>query len=308
MPSIIRPLLRWGLVGVIALGGATLLVGPDVMSAGVHHVRSKASSLVGSFVDDPAALRRQLVALGAEYPDRIAAVRGELASVQRQIEQLEHDTEVARRVVVNAGADLADLRDLIAEAESTATAKGVPVAIRTRGVRLDLDAAHAEARRVGDIRLAYEDRAAANEHQLRILGEQRHRLEEILGRLQSEYGEFELKLAQIDRQIDAIERNERLIDMTRQQKAALAQYEKFGRLGNLSQLEAKLAELSAVQEAQFEALSRAGIDRDYERTARRELDRGSRSDRLDALPASTPATTPALRSVARAETVVIERR
>lgn len=306
MPSIIRPLLRWGLIGTLALGGATLLVGPNVMAAGMHKVRAKATAMMGDFVDDPAALRTQLMELGEEYPDRIAAVRGELAGVDRQMQQLEHDTDVARRVVANASTDLSELRSLIAEAESTAIAKGVPVSIRTRGTRLDLDGARTEARRVADIKLAYEDRAAGNDHQLRFLGEQKGRLVEILDRLQAEYGEFEIKLAQIDRQIDAIERNERLIEMTTQQKAMLAQYEKFGRVGNLPQLESRLAELQAIQEAQLEALSRAGVDRDYERAARRELQEQSRiesEELLDAVP-----TTPTSRSVAIAEPIVIERR
>ena len=314
MASLSRSLLRWGLIGALALGGATLIFGPDMMAAGLAQARQSACNLMDKIVDDPVALRRQLLALGDTYPDRIAEVRGELAAVTRQLEQLEQDTDVAQRVVANTSSDLTELKELLAEAESTATARGVPVSIRTRGVRLDLDEARAEARRVADIRLAYQDRAASNAHQLKFLGEQKQRLEEILNRLQAEYGDFEIKLAQIDRQIDAIERNERLIDMTKQQKAILAEYEKFGTIGNLPQLEAKLAELQAVQEAQLETLAKVGIDRDYEREARRQM-----NDETDALrnpfdgtgpedvgpPA--PRTTVGKGSVALVEPIVIER-
>ncbi|MFO0875081.1 MAG: hypothetical protein U0575_14065, partial [Phycisphaerales bacterium] len=271
MPCFTRSLLRWGLIGALALGGTSMLVGPNVVAAGFAQVRSKATALANRFVDDPVALRQQLVALGEAYPQRIASVRGELAAVDRQIKQLSQDSEIARRVVANAGGDLSELKELLAEAEGTAAAKGVKVSIRTRGVRLDIDEARVEARRVSDIRLAYQDRVASNEHQLKFLGEQKQRLEEIVGRLDAEYSDFETKLGQIDRQIDAIERNDRLIEMTRQQKAILADYEKFGKVGNLNQLESKLAELQAVQQAQLDALSKAGIDRDYERDARRQL-------------------------------------
>src|SRR5262249_5356248 len=79
------------------------------------------------------------------------------------------------------------------------------------------------------------------------------------------------KMAVLDRQIDSIERNERLIDMTKEQQAMLAEYDKFGEVGNLGQLEAKLAELRTVQEAQLEALSKAGIPSDYEQRAKSEI-------------------------------------
>jgi hypothetical protein len=75
-------------------------------------------------------------------------------------------------------------------------------------------------------------------------------------------------MAVLDRQIDSIERNDRLIEMTKDQQAMLAQYDKFGEVGNLGQLESKLAELRTVQEAQLEALSRAGVPNDYEQRAK----------------------------------------
>ncbi len=308
-----RSILRWGLFGALALGGATLLVGPNLVGAGLAQVRSHATAFMNDFVDDPVALRRQLAALGEQYPDRIAQVRGELASVSRQIQQLERDSDVAHRVVANTNTDLSELKELIAEAEATSSLKGVPVSIRTRGVRLDIGEARTEARRVADIRLAYQDRAASNEHQIKFLNDQRDRLNEILGKLESEFGAYETKLAQVDRQIDAIERNERLIDMTKEQKAILAEYEKFGRVGNLDQLEAKLAELQAVQEAQLEALSRAGVDRNYEREAVRELHEEINDsidpflglDGVEGPPAPAAASN---KKVAMLEPIVIERR
>ncbi len=318
MFSMTRSLLRWGLFGALALGGATLLVGPNLVAAGLDQVRSRATSIMDEFVDDPVALRRQLASLGEQYPERIAQVRGELASVSRQIQQLERDTEIARRVVANTTDDLSELKELIAEAEATSQAKAVPVSIRTRGVRLDIGEARVEARRVADIRLTYQDRIASNEHQIRFLSEQKSRLDEISGKLSSEFGAYESKLAQIDRQIDAIERNDRLIEMTREQKAILAEYEKFGRVGNLDQLEAKLAELQAVQEAQLEALSKAGVDRNYEREAAQQLhdDTTSGRDLFDELDPIENTGPPApirtgSKSVAMSmpcEPIVIERR
>jgi chromosome segregation ATPase len=325
MSTLTRSVLRWGLVGALALGGVTLLVGPNAVAAGFAQVRAKATSAMDRFVDDPIALRAQLAKLGEAYPKRIAEVRGELAEVERQLAHLDRDSDIASRVVANSTADLHELRELLAEAEATA-ATGVPVSIRTRGVRFDIDQARVEARRIADIRLAYQDRLASNAHQARFLDEQHRRLQEVLARLDSEFGDFEVKLAQVDRQIDAIERNERLIEMTQKQKAILADYEKFGKVGNLPQLEARLAQLQGYQEAQLESLSRSGINRDYEREARQQLNDEHRAvddpfgdAGIEALPpAPRPSARPshdpsrlrdrASRSVATAEPVVIERR
>ncbi len=94
-----RCIFRWGLISTLALGGATLLIGPERVAAGLAHVRATAQSVVDRATDNPAVLRRQLLALAEEYPHRIAAVRGEIAEVNHQIAQFDRDTEVAARVV-----------------------------------------------------------------------------------------------------------------------------------------------------------------------------------------------------------------
>ena len=114
----------------------------------------------------------------------------------------------------------------------------------------------------------------SNEQQISLISNQRSRLVEILDQLESEYGQFEEKLWVLDRQIDAIERNDRLITMTEEQQAILRDYEKLGKVGNLRQLESKLEELRVTQEAQLQALEKHGVRNDYERQAREEIEVG----------------------------------
>ena len=68
---------------------------------------------------------------------------------------------------------------------------------------------------------------------------QKARLGEVHNKLTDEYASFETKMWQLDRQIDAIERNDRLIEMTEQLQATLASYDKWGDVGNLKQIESK---------------------------------------------------------------------
>jgi len=301
MNFLTRGIVRWGLISGLALGGLVLVFGHQPVLAGLSAVRAKAQSTVDSLVDNPTALRRQLTEMADQYPDRIATVRGELAQVASQIEQFERDCEVSRRVISLATEDLTQMKDLLTRAESemnvhaTSTAgPSAKVVVRFGGARYDMDEAYQEARRINEVRLGYADRLATNEHHLNLLNEQKNRLTEILAKLESEYGTFQTQLWQLDRQIDAIERNDRLIAMTEEMQETLDGYSKFERVGNLNQLESKLAELRMVQQAQLEELQNRGRTHNYEDRARSEIDGVELDDPFDSLETpvgTTPSTT-----------------
>ncbi|MHC4429040.1 MAG: hypothetical protein ACYS0D_10645, partial [Planctomycetota bacterium] len=170
----------------------TLLVGPDRVASGLACVRAKAQSVVDSVSDDPLALRRQLVELGEEYPGRIAKVRGEIAEVDKQIEQFNEDNEVAQRVVAMTTNDLTELRTLIVRAEQTTGDR--PVFIRFEGIRFDHYQAMNEVQHIAQIRMNYGDRLAVNAQQLDVLHQQKGRLHEILNKLEDEYSTFQTQM------------------------------------------------------------------------------------------------------------------
>jgi phage shock protein A len=206
--------------------------------------------------------------LGEEYPGRIAKVRGEIAEVDKQIEQFNEDSEVAHRVVAMTTNDLSELRTLITRAEQVTDR---PVFIRFEGIRFDHNQAMNEVKHIRQIRMNYGDRLAVNTQQLDVLHQQKTRLHEILNKLEDEYSTFQTQMWQLDRQIDAIERNDRLIEMTKQLQATLSSYDRWGQVGNLKQVESKLAELRSIQDAQLEALARQGYRGGYEERARFEM-------------------------------------
>lgn len=271
MACITRCILRWGLISGLALGGATLLIGPDRVGAGFHQLQSKARGVVDQFMDNPTAMRRQLEQLADEYPDRIAEVRGEIAEIDHQIGRLEHDVEIAKRVVALTTSDLRALKTLVAQAEAKKAATSRNVSFHFDGMRFNIDQAYAEAGRINHVRTTYSDRLAQDNHQYQFLSEQKSRLTEILDNLEGDFSKYQSQLWQLDRQIDAIERNERLIELTKRQKATLASYDKFDKVANLHQLEAKLAELRTIQEAQLQALAKSGINDDYFKRAEAEM-------------------------------------
>jgi hypothetical protein len=270
MFCITRGIVRWGLITGLALGGATLLVGPERVAAALAHIRTKAQSVVDGAMDNPTALRRQVQQLADQYPGRIAEIEREIGEVDYQIDEFTEDTEVARRVVELASADLDELKELIARAD--AVEPGRPVFVRFEGFRFDVNQAKGEYARISKVRAGYQDRVAGNQQQLEMLQIQKARLGEVHGKLTDEYSSFETKMWQLDRQIDAIERNDRLIEMTEQLQATLASYDKWGEVGNLKQIESKLRELRRIQEAQMQRLQASGIQIDYEKAARHDLE------------------------------------
>lgn len=310
MNFVTRGVVRWGLISGLALGGLVLVFGHQPVIAGLSAVRAKAQGVADSLVDNPTALRRQLSEMADQYPDRIAEVRGELAQVNSQIDQFHRDCEVSRRVISLASEDLTQLKDLITRAETEIGAasggggvRAVAVSnviVRFEGTRFDLDEAYQEAHRINEVRLGYSDRLATNEHHLQLLTEQKTRLIEIQNKLESEYATFQTQLWQLDRQIDAIERNERLITMTEEMQNTLEDYSKFERVGNLKQLESKLAELRMVQQAQLEQLQKRSRTDNYEDRARSEVHEIEIEDPFQELepvgtqPGKTPKIDPSL--------------
>ena len=270
MFSISRCVLRWGLIGAVGLGALAFLAGPDRISAGFAQLKATVESAADEFVDDPVALRHQLQQLSEKYPARIAEVRGELAEIASQKSQLERHREVASRVVTMTTNDLRELQYALAQNQADHAA-GRTVSIRVSGRSIDFAAAKDEAHRIAAIRRTYKDRFAGDDTQVEFLEQQDQRLRAILQTLEDESARYEAKLWQLDRQIDAIARNERLIEMTEEQQALLAEYDKFGEVGSLDQIESKLAELRTVQEAQLQTLANRGVRSEYETRAREGL-------------------------------------
>ncbi|MCH7601569.1 MAG: hypothetical protein IIB54_02270 [Planctomycetes bacterium] len=271
MACITRCILRWGLISGLALGGATLLIGPERVGAGFHQLQSKARGAVDQFMDNPTAMRRQLEQLADEYPDRIAEVGGEIVEVEYQISQIDYDLEISRRVVTMTTDDLKVLKTLVAQAEAKQAVAARQVSFRYDGTRFNINQARAEASRINDLRVSYKDRYAADSQQYEFLAQQKTRLVEILNSLEGDFSKYQSQLWQLDHQIDAIERNERLIELTKKQHETLASYDKFEKLGNLGQIEAKLAEIRTIQEAQLQTLANMGFKDNYYKRAETEL-------------------------------------
>jgi predicted RNase H-like nuclease (RuvC/YqgF family) len=238
---------------------------------------------VDKCITDPVALRAQMRKLEGEYPQRLAEVRGDLAELQQQKAQLVREREVSARVVELAESDMSTLQAMIQrgeQAQQTAqamfdpadeTSGGHIVKVVFNNQSIPLKDAYTKATRISQVHTAYTSRATDIDRDMGYLEQQEQRLGDLLGQLETEYAEFQAQVWQMDRQVDSIARNERLIDMMEKRQRTLDEQGRY-KAHSLEQLSGRFADIRARQEAKLEALGSASSSLNYEDRAKNDID------------------------------------
>jgi chromosome segregation ATPase len=273
MFSFLSKALKVGVMSALLLGlagaGAYALMGKHRSKAVVHELQESLLDSIDAHLDNPTLMRSQLRELEQEYPERIAQVQGDLAEIRHEIKQLEQEAAISERVVVLADQDLARLE--------TEVASQVPLEAGTRLVSMRLDgetctpdSARARLERVRATRGAYASRAADAQHDLGYLQKQATRLEELLAKLQGEQTEFRTQVLALNRQIDAIARNERLIQLLEKRNRTIEECSRYESV-SLGQITSRLDQVKGKQEAALDLLASEEHATDYEDLARQQL-------------------------------------
>ena len=202
--NICKTIVRWTLIAGIAVGGVTIIIGPGRVAAAFETIQDQAGNLVDQYIDveEAKSLRTKLHDLAGVYPDRIAEIRGEIARIDSQVNQMAHDADVARRVVAMTENDLERLAGKVRDAE----VGGVRQVSLVKGdAGVDLEVAYKEGRRIQGIRSTYQERLVADQRQVELLSSQHDRLTTLLEQVEREYSQYQAQVWQLDRQIDSIE-------------------------------------------------------------------------------------------------------
>ena len=280
--SMFKSVFKTSLIGTAVLGtlagGALIAAGPGRAKAVVGEVRSRVSQAIDARLDDPISLRNKLRDLEREYPQRIAGLRGDLSELEAQISQLERERAISERVVQLADEDLAVLRPRLEEAAQGAASESGDQ-VRLAAIAFDdqvysLRRAASKVKQIENTRSAHATRADDAQHSLTYLRTQAVRFEETIAQLESEQAEFQVQLAQLNRQVDSIQRNERLIDMLAERKKTLDECASH-QCASLDQITGKLEQILTRQSAELDVLATTQEHVDYEDLAREELRRAS---------------------------------
>jgi len=286
--ALCKTIVRLAVVGAIAGTAVVLIAQTPRGSAAVSQVKKSVTDAIDRQIDDPVALRAQLRQLHAAYPERIERVRADLSEVQRHVEELRREAAVGQRVLELTRNDLESLDELIARAEAARETHGGMRAVRVSfdGRVMDLSAAYARANSVASTHEAYAARQGDIDRDRDLLAQQEARLTDLLAQLETEHAQFEAQLWQLDQQVDAIARNERMIAMLETRDRAIARHDRY-RSHSLNEVQGKISERLAAQERRLASLAQGGERQTYEQRAQFELDvlrraQGIRGEKKDA--------------------------
>ncbi len=267
-----RIVVLGGLVTTAVVGTSLAVAGRERTAAIAHHAKDRVISAIDRQIDDPTALRAQLRELEKEYPKRVAALAGDLGELREQMRQLERERAIAQRVVQLADADLGPMEEAVRTAMANRANGMTPVANGgVNGREPGLVQAQTRLEQVRQTRFVYAGRAADAGRDLEYLGAQSQRIEDALAQVETERAQFQAQLWQIERQVDSIARNERLIDMMSDRKKTLEQAGRFEAV-SLDHVVGRLSEVRTRQEAELQVLANDQKRLGYEDQARYELD------------------------------------
>ncbi len=283
MFGLTRTIVRVGVIGALATGGLAMIAGPERVGALFSQARNCVTDKIDQAITDPVALRAQLRELEASYPRRIEQAENDLREVRGQMAQLNRESNVSEMVVEMAARDLEGLQTLITQAESargTVTnvslgdAEPRRIEIVFNEQRLSIDNAYVRSAEITNTRTAHMARAGDIQRDLGYLTKQEGRLGSLVSKLKGEQSEFQVQLWQLDRQVDSIARNDRMIDILAKRQQSIEEQSRY-KAASLDHLQTKVADIRAKQEAELAALA-AGQERsDYEHKAKMAIDAAS---------------------------------
>lgn len=273
MFSFLGKALKVTVVSTVLLGmagaGAYALLGKHRTEAVVNEIQDNLLESIDEHLDNPSLMRSQLRELEREYPERIAQVQGDLAEIRGEIRTLEQEAAVSERVVTLADRDLERLGTQVA-AQLPSEAGAQLVSVRLDGASYTPDSAHTQLQRVRATRAAYAGRAADARHDLGYLEKQAMRLEELLVKLQGEQTEFRAQVVGLNRQIDSIARNDRLLELLEKRNKTIEECGRYEAV-SLDQITSRLDQIKGRQEAALDLFASEEHATDYEELARQQL-------------------------------------
>jgi chromosome segregation ATPase len=276
MAGIVKNAVRLGVIGTI-VGGAAIIAFPGRAGAIACQAKSNIENVIDRNIDDPVKLRQQLHELEGKYPKKIGQVRADLGELQVQIAEVQREYKINQRVVSYADQDLAALEEALGEARNVRAGRGGYAIVRVvlDGRPMEPDQAMSKGNEIRETRSAYAARASDLEVQLGYLNQQEQRLAGLLTKLETERSEFQAQLWQLNREIDSIARNERMIEMMERRQKTIDELSPYS-ADTVKQVKTRIASVLSQQEQRLEALAGRDGAVDYEERAKWDLDREER--------------------------------
>jgi hypothetical protein len=274
MRCLFKGLFRTTLLGAAILaavaGGAAMVVGPARVEAAVDQVTGRIEQFVDQKIDDPVALRRKLADLEKRYPERVLAVRRDLNELNQEVARLERERAVSERVIELVDADLAALGPAVRQAIDAAGGRAALAAVTFDDEVMSLQLAKSKLASIERQKIVHVARAADAQHNLKYLRQQEGRFTELLNQLETEQLQLTTQLKQLEREVESIARNERLIELLNKRQQTLDNASRYEAV-SLGDITAELCRIRTEQEARLDHLAANRESTDYEDVATMQL-------------------------------------
>ncbi len=264
-----------GGIGIAALAIGSEFIGTERTHAVISKVQHEIQEHLDANIDDPTALRGQLRKLEQTYPSRIAELSADVAEVSEQIQRANREQAIAQRVVELADRDLEGLDQQLSQLGMTEGLRAAST-LANQQLSFDTDKLLTRQNQIQQTRIVYSNRVSEAGREVSYLEDQRERLAGALSQLQTEQAQFQAQLVSIERQVDAIARNERLIDMMAKRQKTLDELNRY-QAASLDHIVGRLNDIKSRQEAELDVLSTEDHQVSYEDMARMELEDESRA-------------------------------
>lgn len=260
-----KRLIKSLVIGAVLSAGTVGFLGMPRLAA----MWAQAHGFVVGCIDDELSarvkLRAQIGDLKERLPSEIAALHGELQGVEVESSKLEREASIARRVIQLASADKASFGTELAAAKLVAVKyPGSPLS--SGDVRRASDRVVQAESTIG----MYAGQLEKLEVQIEFLASQKSCLSALIEDRELELVDFNERVALLEQEVETIERNERLIAWIEAREAKASPSSSFEAV-SLDDLLGKFAQVRDNQSVALARLTEDSRNRDYERTARREM-------------------------------------
>lgn len=207
----IRKTMKWSVIAVLALAVGGVLLGPDRVRDLAGTAREHIVQNVDEMIDPEVQLTNEIKNMQREFPRQIAALRSQIREIDRALREVTDEVAVAEQVVTLCDGDIALL-----EGAAAVNPTLVPV-----GATTHRPAANARTQLVRVVRTkeAYEHRLELAQEEQAALEVERNRVKNELTSLEEEAQDFQMQVALLEREIEALQRGDMLIEIAQKRRA-----------------------------------------------------------------------------------------
>jgi chromosome segregation ATPase len=258
-----RSIIKWGVIGGLGVVALIAVVGTTRVKTAFWSVRDHIRSNMDELVDTRVALEHEVDKLKEEYPQRIAEIRIQQISVDRDIANCEKQLHLSEEAMAVALGDLEVLRERLDSTDADADG----VTIQFRAARLSRGAALDRAADAADYAKSYEERAMDLRKERKLLYDEKTRLAAERASLEQEYARFQAEIETIGRDIDSLERKKKLVQLAERRRGESEDI--FSdRASSLGVLKDRIARKKIELEEKLKGLNSFGGSNEYETRAR----------------------------------------